>query len=110
MKQRVIFILFLFSTVLVFSAPSISELCLFQSGLEGYDTFRTRGDYLFCKEGKLDMVCHWPGSGIQIKRGENVGRLVIPCDHIEASTKPKLSASGQLQSNRFMSFKQKDSR
>jgi sialidase-1 len=28
-----------------------------------------------------------PGAGIQIERGEHVGRLVIPCDHIEADTK-----------------------
>ena len=36
---------------------------------------------------------HWtwyatgPGAGIQIERGEHVGRLVAPCDHIEAETK-----------------------
>lgn len=28
-----------------------------------------------------------PGAGIQIKQGEYSGRLVIPCDHIEAETK-----------------------
>ena len=28
-----------------------------------------------------------PGSGIQIAHGEHAGRLVIPCDHIEAETK-----------------------
>lgn len=28
-----------------------------------------------------------PGAGIQIERGEHVGRLVAPCDHIEAETK-----------------------
>ncbi|HEY5910372.1 MAG TPA: sialidase family protein [Verrucomicrobiae bacterium] len=28
-----------------------------------------------------------PGAGIQIERGPNKGRLVIPCDHIEADTK-----------------------
>jgi hypothetical protein len=28
-----------------------------------------------------------PGSGIQIEQGPNKGRLVIPCDHIEAATK-----------------------
>ena len=28
-----------------------------------------------------------PGAGIQIERGPHKGRLVIPCDHIEASTK-----------------------
>ena len=28
-----------------------------------------------------------PGAGIQIKHGEHAGRLVIPCDHIEAETK-----------------------
>jgi sialidase-1 len=28
-----------------------------------------------------------PGAGIQIERGEHAGRLVAPCDHIEAETK-----------------------
>ncbi len=28
-----------------------------------------------------------PGAGIQIERGEHAGRLVAPCDHIEAVTK-----------------------
>lgn len=28
-----------------------------------------------------------PGAGIQIERGEHTGRLVAPCDHIEAETK-----------------------
>ena len=28
-----------------------------------------------------------PGSGIQIQHGPHQGRLVIPCDHIEAGTK-----------------------
>ena len=28
-----------------------------------------------------------PGSGIQIRHGAHAGRLVIPCDHIEAETK-----------------------
>ncbi|AQQ70479.1 Sialidase precursor [Limihaloglobus sulfuriphilus] len=28
-----------------------------------------------------------PGAGIQLKKGEHKGRLVIPCDHIEADTK-----------------------
>lgn len=28
-----------------------------------------------------------PGSGIQIRQGPHAGRLVIPCDHIEAETK-----------------------
>jgi len=28
-----------------------------------------------------------PGAGIQITQGENAGRLVIPCDHIERDTK-----------------------
>ena len=28
-----------------------------------------------------------PGSGIQIEHGPHKGRLVIPCDHIEADTK-----------------------
>jgi sialidase-1 len=28
-----------------------------------------------------------PGAGIQIERGEHVGRLVAPCDHIEAVSK-----------------------
>ena len=28
-----------------------------------------------------------PGGGIQLERGEHKGRLVIPCDHIEAGTK-----------------------
>ena len=28
-----------------------------------------------------------PGSGIQIQHGPHTGRLVIPCDHIEAETK-----------------------
>lgn len=28
-----------------------------------------------------------PGNGIQIEQGEHAGRLVVPCDHIEAKTK-----------------------
>lgn len=28
-----------------------------------------------------------PGNGIQLRSGEHAGRLVIPCDHIEADTK-----------------------
>ena len=28
-----------------------------------------------------------PGNGIQLRSGPNAGRLVIPCDHIEATTK-----------------------
>jgi sialidase-1 len=28
-----------------------------------------------------------PGSGIQLENGEHKGRLVIPCDHVEAGTK-----------------------
>ena len=28
-----------------------------------------------------------PGAGIQIERGEHAGRLVAPCDHIEAETR-----------------------
>lgn len=28
-----------------------------------------------------------PGAGIQLERGEHAGRLVIPCDHIEAGTR-----------------------
>ena len=28
-----------------------------------------------------------PGNGIQLRRGEHAGRLVVPCDHIEAGTK-----------------------
>ena len=28
-----------------------------------------------------------PGNGIQLSKGKHKGRLVIPCDHIEASTK-----------------------
>ncbi|MEE2908210.1 MAG: SUMF1/EgtB/PvdO family nonheme iron enzyme [Planctomycetota bacterium] len=28
-----------------------------------------------------------PGAGIQVKRGPHVGRLIIPCDHIEAGSK-----------------------
>jgi sialidase-1 len=32
-----------------------------------------------------------PGAGIQLQRGEHEGRLVIPCDHIEASSKRYLS-------------------
>ena len=32
-----------------------------------------------------------PGNGIQLERGEHAGRLVIPCDHIEAGTKKYFS-------------------
>lgn len=32
-----------------------------------------------------------PGAGIQIERGIHAGRLVIPCDHIEADTKHSYS-------------------
>jgi sialidase-1 len=32
-----------------------------------------------------------PGAGIQIERGRHRGRLVIPCDHIEAETKHRYS-------------------
>jgi sialidase-1 len=28
-----------------------------------------------------------PGAGIQLERGEHAGRLLVPCDHIEAQTK-----------------------
>ena len=32
-----------------------------------------------------------PGNGIQLRSGEKAGRLVIPCDHIEAGTKKYFS-------------------
>ncbi len=32
-----------------------------------------------------------PGAGIQLERGRRAGRLVIPCDHIEAETKQYFS-------------------
>ena len=32
-----------------------------------------------------------PGNGIQIKQGQHKGRLIIPCDHIEAVTKKYFS-------------------
>ena len=32
-----------------------------------------------------------PGNGIQLQRGEHAGRLVVPCDHIEAGTKKYFS-------------------
>ena len=32
-----------------------------------------------------------PGNGIQLQRGEHAGRLVVPCDHIEASSKKYFS-------------------
>lgn len=32
-----------------------------------------------------------PGNGIQLERGEHAGRLVVPCDHIEAGTRRYLS-------------------
>ncbi|MDG2291320.1 MAG: sialidase family protein [Phycisphaerales bacterium] len=41
--------------------------------------------------GVKDSTWTWyatgPGAGIQIKHGDHAGRLVIPCDHIEAETK-----------------------
>ncbi len=32
-----------------------------------------------------------PGNGIQLRSGEHAGRLIIPCDHIEAGTKKYFS-------------------
>ena len=32
-----------------------------------------------------------PGNGIQLERGKHAGRLVVPCDHIEAGTKKYFS-------------------
>ena len=32
-----------------------------------------------------------PGNGIQLQRGKHAGRLVVPCDHIEAGTKKYFS-------------------
>ena len=32
-----------------------------------------------------------PGAGIQVERGPHAGRMVIPCDHIEAGTKHRYS-------------------
>ncbi|HXH61612.1 MAG TPA: sialidase family protein, partial [Fimbriimonadaceae bacterium] len=39
------------------------------------------------KRGDWTWYATGPGAGIQIHRGPHVGRLVIPCDHIERDTK-----------------------
>ena len=39
------------------------------------------------KETNWTWYATGPGSGVQIERGNQAGRLVIPCDHIEADTK-----------------------
>lgn len=39
------------------------------------------------KEANWTWYATGPGAGIQLERGEHAGRLVIPCDHIEAQTK-----------------------
>lgn len=39
------------------------------------------------KLGSWTWYATGPGSGIQMQSGPNAGRLVIPCDHIEADTK-----------------------
>lgn len=42
-----------------------------------------------------DLTWTWyatgPGNGIQLRSGKNAGRLIIPCDHIEAGTKKYFS-------------------
>jgi sialidase-1 len=40
-----------------------------------------------CKAPNWTWYATGPGAGIQLQRGEHAGRLVIPCDHIEADTK-----------------------
>jgi sialidase-1 len=40
-----------------------------------------------CKAPTWTWYATGPGAGIQLQRGEHAGRLVIPCDHIEADTK-----------------------
>jgi len=40
-----------------------------------------------CKLPNWTWYATGPGAGIQLERGARRGRLVIPCDHIEASTK-----------------------
>jgi len=43
------------------------------------------------KEPNWTWYATGPGAGIQMERGAHAGRLVIPCDHIEAETKRYLS-------------------
>ncbi len=43
------------------------------------------------KEPSWTWYATGPGAGIQMERGPHAGRLVIPCDHIEAETRRYLS-------------------
>jgi len=43
------------------------------------------------KEADWTWYATGPGAGIQIERGPHAGKLVIPCDHIEADSKDRYS-------------------
>ncbi len=58
--------------------------CSTDDGLTWKDPQEITGDV---KQNDWTWYATGPGSGIQIGHGSHKGRLVIPCDHIEAGTK-----------------------